>query len=143
MNSQEISNYLNDNKIKPMYFFTADANYSIPTKKWFLNEFSKSLVDHLIKIGIFRYAAESNDCDDYSRFAATLAQIFNAKSGRSDKGLSIGEVWYIKNGNLPHAITIAIVANKGNYEICFMEPQSGKQEILSQKEIESIYYVRF
>lgn len=143
MTSKEISDVLYDNGIKPVNLLIADREYSVPTKKWFLDTFSSSLISNLIKIGIYRYTPEKNDCDDYARFAASLAQIFNFRSNPENKGLTVGEVWYMKDALGGHAINIAIVSNGKILEIVFMEPQTGRREFLSKKELESICYVRF
>lgn len=132
-----------DNKINSIRFVVADSEYNLPSKSWVLNEFSKSLYSCLKFLNIHDYKPSNNDCDDFSRFAAVLAQILHHRtSPNNNTALAIGEFWYRDEKIGSHAINIIIYLDE-TPKIMFYEPQTQKEVFLSESEIQSCSFWRF
>ena len=80
------------------------------------------------------------DCEDFSSFFKSMAQVCHRASSGTAEGLAIGEIYYHKDGDDEgnHAINV-IFAENGPI---FFEPQQGMPVKLSVKEMASIYYFR-
>jgi hypothetical protein len=132
---------LNQN-INPNRFVISDAEYNLPSKDWVLNEFSNSFLSFLKFLGADEYASEKNDCDDFSRLAACLAQILHHRTSQEIKtGLAIGEFWYRIDSGGAHAINFIIYLDT-TPKIMFYEPQTRKEVFLSETEKQSCSFWR-
>lgn len=80
------------------------------------------------------------DCDDFSSFFRSLAQICHRKSKGSAEGIAIGEIYYHQDGDNEgnHAINVIFLENGP----IFFEPQSGLPVKLSAEEMNSIYFFK-
>jgi hypothetical protein len=127
--------------------FTADQRYALPSKDWIEYQYSSSLHAMLSSLRNGVWIAEDNDCDDFARAAAFLAQYLHHNTIRkqSNTGLAFGEFWYIKQpGGEGHAINIFVYRNKkGEISVGFYEPQDQQIIKLTKKEIDSCIYYRF
>lgn len=143
LNYGDISNIFQKNGIQTREYFLGDFNYLLPNKVWFFNEFTASLDSLLTFLKTKEYKNESNDCDDFARAGAFLAQTLHSRtSPDSNSGLLIGEFWYRRDDNVPHAINFAIVNEYNEYKLVFLEPQNGKELILSETEKKSCVFWR-
>jgi hypothetical protein len=132
---------LNQN-INPNKFVVSDVEYNLPSKEWVLNEFSKSLSSCLNFLGADTYKLENNDCDDFARLAACLAQILHHRTSPEIKtGLAIGEFWYRFDTGGGHAINFIIYLDT-TPKIMFYEPQTQKEVFLSETEKQSCSFWR-
>lgn len=130
--------------INPDKFVLVDSEYAFPSKTWLLNEFCGSLKSFLNYLGLSDYQKSNNDCDDFCRAAALLAQVLHHRtSPNSDSALAIGEFYYnLDSGAGNHAINIAIIFDS-EPKIVFLEPQTREQVFLSEREKNSCYFIRF
>lgn len=128
--------------INPSKFVISDAEYNLPSKNWVLNEFSDSLVSCLKFLDVNDYKTENNDCDDFTRLAACLAQILHHRTSPEIKtGLAIGEFWYRFDSGGGHAINFIIYLDE-TPKIMFFEPQTQKEVFLSETEKQSCSFWR-
>jgi len=124
---------------------TPDEQYALPTQSWFFGEYAAALKNFYHHLGIEKYQAGSNDCEDFALIGLAFASILHARSTRANAGLAIAEIWYQIGGHPDqgHAILAAIVETNGRFEIVFMEPQNQTQIFLTHQELTSCLYVRF
>ncbi len=121
---------------------TGDSNYAVPTLSWVKGAFSKDWRDFVGMLKVADYAPSANDCDDFARLAATLAQVCHhrTKGHPTDTGLAFGEIWYQSPQGL-HAINVFVFGK--DLELGFYEPQACKVVTLTEQEMKSICYARF
>lgn len=123
------------------YFVTrvwfADDTFARPKLSWLLGAFYDAFrEDRFNKVG--RYSRK-NDCDNFARAFAQLAQDCHAISAGSDaEALAIGEFFY-QSRNGPHAIVVAFT-DAGRK---FIEPQTGRVLELTEGEAMSCTFARF
>lgn len=130
-----------------------DREYQHPSKDWFFGTFANAMQANLQSLGVWDYAEQENDCDDFSAITRALAQVMNHRTGseaghEKGKALAVGEFLYTIGGDTSdeakgHAINCAIILHEGKPSLVFMEPQTGKQVYLSEKEIQSCNFFRF
>lgn len=117
----------------------SDENYSIVKSSWVFDTFYPWFQGELSRYGISAWDKKF-DCDDFAALFRVLCQVCHLKSAPSKTdGLGVGEVSYDKDETSPHAINVVLTDNGP----IFIEPQSGKQLILTKNEENSIYRVRF
>lgn len=142
LNGLDISSLLGEIGVRTPRGTFADMNYNLPAKEWFFSDFTRSLDSLLRFFSAKNWVAEANDCDDFARLAAALAQILHHRTNQlQNTALAIGEFHYKDAKIGPHAINFAVV-NDGGYKIVFMEPQHGHQLFLNEEEIKSCFYWR-
>jgi hypothetical protein len=133
--------------IRPTIVQTADAHYDLPAADWFIGSFAQSLHEALDALNLVRYQPQSNDCDDYARMGASLAQLLHFHTRpRGTTGLAVGEFWYqIRNMGGAHAICVAItrLSPTSPLQLMALEPQNQTPVILTPQEIQSCSFVRF
>lgn len=123
----------------------ADTDYACPTLRWLQGPFWDSFQADRWAKGL-RVWERKNDCDNFARAYAQHAQDCHALSRRtqdadsSTEGLAVGEIFYTqeKSGG-GHAIVCAFT-DAGRL---FIEPQNGLTLALTEREIDSIFFVRF
>ena len=123
----------------------ADANYALPSKKWFETSFSSSYANFLFQLKESKYKKEENDCDDYARSCAFFAQLLHHNTIRKlqDTGIAVGEFWYTRDIGGDHAINFFLSRDdKGAVKVFFYEPQTQQIVTLSKKELESCSFWR-
>lgn len=118
----------------------ADESYLLPSYHWLSNTFPAVLRDYKNRIAVI-YARNTNDCDDYARIAAALAQYLNFQTG-AEAALAFGEFWYIRNDGQGHSINCAVVFDNDDFRLLFFEPQNERLITLSRKEIEACTFIR-
>ena len=119
-----------------------DSKYAVPSLSWVKGAFSKDWRDFVGMLKVADYAPSANDCDDFARLAATLAQVCHhrTKGHPTDTGLAFGEIWYQSPQGL-HAINVFVFGK--DLELGFYEPQAFKVVSLTEEEKNSSIYVRF
>lgn len=123
----------------PDDFSIADRSYAAMTRGFLEKAFSDSLKKWVWELGI-RYRQDCEDCDDFARFAASVAQLWNAKSENKGHALAFGEFWYVKDGGEGHAINVALVEGGA---VVFYEPQTQRIVELSEIEMWNATMIRF
>ena len=119
-----------------------DSKYAVPSLSWVKGAFTKDWRDFIGMLKVADYAPSANDCDDFARLCATLAQICHhrTKGHPTDTGLAFGEIWYQSPQGL-HAINVFVFGK--DLELGFYEPQAFKVVSLTEEEKNSSIYVRF
>ena len=123
-----------------------DQSYDLPTREFITGPFAIAMRANLVKLGVDRYVAEKNDCDDFGLICAALARVDqNLSTGRLSS-LAFGFLQYIQQQTWPpggHQINFFIALEEGKHQVVFFEPQTMQEVILTQEEIASIsmYYV--
>lgn len=118
----------------------ADRSYAAVDQGFLASTFSADLGAWIFQL-FGKYAAEVRDCDDFARFAAAVAQLWNSKTdGNGGNALAFGEFWYVKDSGAGHAINIGL-ARDG--EVVFYEPQTQRIVELSESEKWSCTLIRF
>lgn len=121
-----------------------DSSYAETTREWIAGTFSQAWMSLKSQLN-FTYVDEAEDCDDFSRFCAGYASYVykNAKSRVPGTALCFGEFGFIRDADKQaHAINIAIVVEKGAYDVVFYEPQTCQLIDLSPSEKLSCLYIR-
>lgn len=119
----------------------ADTSYSV-IDDTNLSELYNEYKNELFEKGVIRWD-KSYDCNRFSQSFVTFLQIKFFANTRVNfnqgQALAVGEVYYTKTGVGRHAINI-LVTQQGTV---FFEPQTGKILKLTQKEIQSITFIKF
>lgn len=114
-----------------------DDEYVLVTKKWVEEVFSPAFKHFLSATKNWLYAAEKNDCDDFSEDARYFARLLHRLSNKAfRKGLAFGIYTYNRDAGGGHAINFFITRddNTNTYVIYFYEPQTQSIVELSQQE---------
>ena len=116
-----------------------DKEYNIPTLKWTMEKFYPFYVKKLEELGVSVWDNKW-DCEDFSSFFKSLAQICHRKSKGSAEGIAIGEIYYHQDGDNEgnHAINVIFLENGP----IFFEPQQGLPVKLSAAEMNSVYFFK-
>lgn len=132
MTPAEIQSYF----LTRVYF--ADASYARPTLRWLTGAFWDTFrEDRFGKVGAYE---RKNDCDNWARAYAQLAQDCHSISTGSDaEALAVGEMFYTKRTGEGHAIICAFT-DEGRK---FIEPQNGRVIELTESELISCSFARF
>lgn len=113
----------------------ADLDFSLPDRAWVANEFAASVLSVQHALGVTGWSEGSNDCDDFARLAAALAQVLHHRTRTGRKtGLAIGEFWYWKYDLSQHAIVFVIVREGDERVLLFWEPQTRQFVKLTNEE---------
>ena len=128
LSSEEVRNVIS-NAIPPLTMFPkiilSDENYILPTEDWVKNQFSKELNAFTFYYKVQRTSDNRNDCDNYSLYGRTVANILNVHNTKKiNAGIAVGELGYV--GSLyGHAINFIITSdNFGNVKVIYYEPQA-------------------
>jgi len=132
--------------LRAKHVLFADDRYMLPAQEWILGEFSASLRKWLLQMDI-DYRPQDYDCDDFARFAATLAGLCHRRSysSRLFSALAFGEMWYLRDGfGDGHAINVAIVAEDNKLpSLFFFEPQTCERVTLDNVQLATVEFIRF
>lgn len=141
---RELIAILKSHDIDPPGQKILDGTYRCPTRKWLYTTFPSALASTFSDVG-FRYAAESQDCDDYALFAVSYARLLHANTKRGQSpGIAFGLYIYVRAAQFDrHAINISLVKEKGEYHPVFFEPQLGKIVELEKSERQSCEFYLF
>jgi hypothetical protein len=122
--------------------FCIDNSYLLPALNWVAGGFTESWFEFKNAIGA--YSAEDNDCDDFARGAAFLAQVLhhNTPDRAKHVGLAFGEFCYISNTIGSHAINMFVCREDGALKIGFYEPQTCSVVELTPDEIGTCFFYR-
>lgn len=123
----------------PDDFSIADRRYAALDLGFLATTFSADLGAWNFQL-FGKYAEEVRDCDDFARFAASVAQLWNAKSENEGHALAFGEFWYVKDNGDAHAINVALVEGG---KVVFFEPQTQRIVELTESEKWSAKMIRF
>jgi hypothetical protein len=115
------------NKVEVMEnnLFLRDDLYAVPTLDWVNRVYSPQLTKFLFDNDLLKYTKESNDCDDFSQYALTVAHMMHRYSLNRPKGttISVGDVIQMQV-MADHAINVWIVTDDaGRLMLAFYEPQ--------------------
>jgi len=116
-----------------------DRTYAPVDKHWLLYPYYKYYRKVLDGLGINNWA-ENFDCDDWARLYRDLSMACHHAANGTTEGIAVGTFSYKKDGVYPHMINTAIVDDN---KVIFIEPQTGLELILSQREKESCWAVYF
>lgn len=134
MTSSELYNFLYS-QAPGILTVRMDGNYALPTRRWVLNEFAKTLDEEMQFKGVGKYKKDAFDCDNYAGMAWQHAQVLHARtSPNSGKGLAFGMWCYTTRHGGGHAINFAVVLEDGQPQLMFFEPQTGKEVQLIREE---------
>ena len=115
-------------------FIINDRDYAQPTSKWVKNVYIPWYRDTMNAIGMMEYT-NSSDCDKHATLFKIMAQICHKRTGTSKaQSLTIAEIHYITSGTSEHAINCIMCSD----DVIFIEPQTGMEVYLSQKQKDSI-----
>jgi len=122
--------------------FVSDANYSIPTKKWVTRNYKKYFRRKMgADTTLGMVWKEKHDCDNFATAYRMFMQALHSKQpGKSGESIAVAEIWFMQGGVGGHAINMVIV---DDYQPLFIEPQSGDEIRLSNKEKISCWFVRY
>ncbi len=140
--SKEIRELMDKNNIFCEVTQIADKEYSLPDRNWILTEFSIAWNSLQKFLNIKDWRAETNDCDDFARGAAFLAQVLHARH-KFETGLAIGEFYFnsdVMKG--PHAINFFIYKENEELKLGFYEPQTYLECQLTDMERAKCFYWR-
>lgn len=147
LSKSQVNDFLGDtNKVIPMDgAVAADAEYALPTLGWIKGDFSSAFNSFKFQLGNSQWHSESNDCDDFARFAAFFAQYLHHNTTRklANTGLCFGEFWYVTTAGTGHAINVFLYRENEKVKLGFFEPQTGAVVNLTKQEIESCSFYRF
>jgi len=120
--------------------FIGDKTYSIPNKSWIKKEYYNIYKKFMQDNQLYQWK-ENNDCDQFASIYRILAQSLHAKQLQSSaESITVGEMWYMKDGYGGHAINLVVV---DNFQVMFIEPQNGVQLNLTQEELNTCWLIRF
>jgi hypothetical protein len=129
------------NSIMPGHI--GDSNYAVVNSQS-LQSFYDNLSSILSEQGLVKWDSRF-DCNHFSSLYIALAQskwaVAAWNSNTPAQSLALAEIWYNRGGvkNNGHAIVLAVTENGPIY----IEPQTGQQIILSEVEVNSIYFCRW
>jgi len=89
------------------------------------------------------------DCDNWSSafkfYMQSLHFYHNHSNSKTSESVAIGEVYYQPdNSKIGHAINVAVIPDYVyDYKKLYIEPQTGKEVILTSQEEDSIYATMF
>lgn len=142
MTGPELRAFLIAQGCSPQNDFTLDAVYAHPTREWFVGPFARAIRHNVEQIGLDRYRASCNDCDDFANRARQWAQDCHAlTSPESNSALAIGAFFFRPAGGTNgHAIICAVVYTEMGWPVLvFVEPQTGQEIMLTPDEIRSCF----
>lgn len=120
--------------------YAVDKDYARPSVRWVLEPFAAAHKRYQRWRGLVLWCPQW-DCDDFAAEYRCHACRCHAKTRkRSEQGIAVGEVWYMRKSGGGHAINIAVTDNN---EILFLEPQTCESIFLNTEELESCWFVRF
>lgn len=131
----------------PENFAVADANYFCPKPDLVYNEIYPKYWQWMQSLKWTKWMHKW-DCDNFAdAFKLFACGYYEQNIDSEAEGMGVGVVWFnAKDGeqnSYGHAINIIYIHNEKNngfYHI-FLEPQNGKELILSKKEFDSIWLV--
>lgn len=122
--------------------YASDADYSIPTKGWVTRNFKKYFKKKMRSdptLGMIW--KEKHDCDNFATAYRMYMQALHSKQpGKSGESIAVAEMWFMQDGVGGHAINMVIV---DDYQVIFIEPQTGDEIKLSNKEKKTCWFVRY
>ena len=120
------------NTIKPSFYFK-DESYILPTKDWVVNKLTPQFQQFLFDYNLRQYKEGRNECDKYSLYCKTVANILNAHNANKPlSGIAVADFSYISSVN-SHSINIILVSDSNNnVELLYYEPQAAQLIELQQ-----------
>lgn len=124
----------------------ADEGCTIPSYRWVWTTFAADWRRWLEMVGPLGYKPSSNDCDDFARQCAVVAQICHARTLKPkhavETALAFGEFWYMAT-NGAHAINVFVYSDDDAVlRLGFFEPQSSSIVKLTTAHVRSCYFAR-
>jgi hypothetical protein len=117
-----------------------DRDYIAIKRDFLEGEFSRDLKQWVNAL-FGGYKKEVRDCDDFARWVAAQAQLWNSETDGATHALAFGECWYERTDGESHAINIAIVEGG---DVVFYEPQTQKIiELTDREKWSGISEIRF
>lgn len=119
-----------------------DDSYSLPTRDWVVKDLGDAYRKTLFDNGL-GYKKNIFDCDDFSllNYWACLTTLVITRLKTRESGglpLAVGICIYKRDDGQCHAIILAIVKEKDELAIVFVEPQNSNEITLSDEEKTSI-----
>lgn len=105
--------------------YLLDAKYILPTTSWVSGDFSSRFKDFLFAQNIKQASPDKNDCDKFSIYGRSVANILNYHNPNGlNQGIAVGEVHVLLSNGAGHMMNFIIVADQENKpQIIFYEPQ--------------------
>jgi len=154
ISARELGTLINDVGMYRASLHICDKDYGVPSRDYIQNDFPKWWARKLKDQNLDKWEP-NNDCDNFAwlMFVDMQWAHYNTKQSTA-QGLSFGVVYYMAKaraeggGGGGHAINVAIVGDRDNREVIFVEPQlvaRGRPGIitLTPEEIESAWFVNF
>ena len=126
----------------------SDIDYACPSEGWIRGKFYHNFSWWMENNGVKKWKTYT-DCDNKAFAYFVCANISHAKtmqaresaSMETYEGISVGVMFYRIGGNKNsgHAINVIFTNDK----LMYIEPQTGEQLLLTQKELDSCWYVTF
>jgi hypothetical protein len=118
---------------------TSDRSYAA-VSQIFMREHSKQYL-HTLKWLKCSYT-KNFDCDDFARGFAWYAQArYSGFVNRPAQAVAVGTVSFRDGAfDVPHMINVGVLDGG---RVLYWEPQTGKEKSMSEKELQSIWDVRF
>lgn len=127
------------NTLKPRMFFS-DGEYMCPTKDWVNDTFVKHFTQFLFDFNVRVFVEGRNECDKFSLYGRTVANILNRHNTKGTGGIAVGEFVYL-DGISAHSINFIIVSDSnGNLHLMYFEPQIMKEVKLNRDNIVPLRY---
>lgn len=103
---------------------TSDSEYILPDESWINGELTVQFRKFLFDYNVRQYSPDNNDCDKFSLYCRTVANILNRHNTLSKVGIALGEFRYI-NGITGHSINFIITSDKfSEIKVIYYEPQT-------------------
>lgn len=120
-----ILNSIPTNTIRPV-FISSDDSFMVPTESWVKNELTKEFNKFIFDYNLRTYKEGSNECDKFSLYLRTVANILNRHNPSSKTGIAVGQFGYV-DGIYPHSINFIIVADEfKTMKVLYYEPQTSQ-----------------
>ena len=120
--------------------FLTDDNFALVDYYWFHHTFLPSVKKRLPKY------SESFDCDNFSGSVVLFAQwLHNYTKCFNCDSVAVGELYYSVEGSLKegHALNIILYKKGDKYLYEFYDINMTSRVVLTKKEINSVFFIRF
>lgn len=138
----EVKSYLSANGVNINSTVFADAEYNLLARDWIEANAQPKYLEFLRELGFTNWKKNNSDCDDFSKAFTVFLKSYVKKAHPTVASPAVGEIYYTQRTGGAHAINIIVLLNSdGSASIGFFEPQIQQFITLTQKEIQSIYFV--
>ena len=138
----EVRSYLLSNGVSIQSTVFADPEYNLLARDWVESNAQPDFVVFLEELGFTKWEKNNSDCDDFSKAFTVFLKSYLKKLYPDVASPAVGEIYYMQKSGGAHAINIIVLRGSGGVAtVGFFEPQTQRFVRLTEKEIESIYFV--